>query len=345
MPPKPIPKTARLSSITDITGKKRLSMWERTLLGLDVKLSRNNLIWTTTTPLCFAQWRVSVFSLQEKIWVVGGYRSDGYVDDIEVFDPAAGTWSTIPYPFTYFGQAFVATANGMLYAVGGLSGCQTLASPVEEYNPSTGTITQKAALPTPCHDPGITSTADGKIYVMGGCLPPSSDPGGPPSAILTTVQIYDPGTNTWSTGNAMPVPRHQFSAVPAPNGNIYIIGGTDGNTELNRVDVYNPQTNSWQAASPMSTARRCLASVLGADGKIYAIGGLAGDASLKTVEVFDLANNTWTSSTPLSVGRWYHGAAALGNKIYACGGYMRVGPYQAGNANVYSLDSVEEGTI
>lgn len=77
----------------------------------------------------------------QKIWVVGGYRTDGYVDDIEVYDPATGTWSTIPYPFTYFGQAFVTTTNGMLYAVGGLSGCQTLAAPVEEYNPSTGAIT------------------------------------------------------------------------------------------------------------------------------------------------------------------------------------------------------------
>lgn len=345
MPPKPIGKIAHLSSIADITGKKRLSRWERALLGLDVKFSLNNLIWTTTTPLIFAQWRVSAFLLQQKIWIVGGYRTDGYVDDIEVFDPATGTWSAIPYPFTYFGQAFVTTAAGMLYAVGGLSGCQTLASPVEEYNPSTGTLTQKAFLPVPCHDPGIAATADGKIYVMGGCLPPSQDPGGPPSAILTAVQIYNPATNTWSTGNAMPVPRHQFSAVAAANGNIYVIGGTDGNTELNRVDIYNPQTNYWQASSPMPTARRCLASVLGSDGKIYAIGGLAGDASLKTVEVFDLTNNTWTSTTPLSVGRWYHGAAALGSTIYTCGGYMRVGPYQAGNANVYALDSVEEGAI
>lgn len=180
---------------------------------------------------------------------------------------------------------------------------------------------------------------------MGGCLPPSTNPGGPPSAILTTVQIYTPATDNWSSGTSMLVPRHQFSAIPIANGNIYIIGGTDGNTELNRVDVYNPQTKSWQAAAPMPTARRCLASVLAQDGKIYAIGGLAGDASLTTVEVFDPVTNTWSSNTPLSVGRWYLGAAALGNKILACGGYMRNGPYQAGNANIYVLDTVEEGTI
>jgi len=344
MPPKPISK--RLSSIAKISGKRRLSQWERVLLGQDITYALSDLTWTITTPMSRPRWRGNAFALLQQLWVVGGYHEDGSVADIEVFDPSTSLWSSIPYPFSYFGQAFVSTSNGLLYAVGGLESCQSLVSPVEEYNPATGLVTQKAALPTPCYNPGIASTPDGKIYVMGGCLPPtSSDPGGPPSAILNTVQIFNPQANTWSVGAPMPSPRFQHSAVTATDGRIYAIGGFDCQTELNRVDIYSPQTNSWQAAATMPTARRHFASVLAYNEKIYAIGGLKGDASLTTVEVFTPASNTWTSSTPLAAGRWYLGAAALGTKLYACGGYMRSGPYQPDNANVSALALVEEGTI
>lgn len=343
MPPKPTGR--RLSSIKKIAAKRRPSEWERVLLGQDITYSLNDLSWTAITPLSSPRWRGDAFALLQQIWVVGGYHADGTVANIEVFDPSTGTWSTVTYPFSYFGQAFVTTGNGLLYAIGGLESCQSLVTPVEEYDPSAGTITQKAALPVACYNPGTTSTPDGKIYVMGGCLPPSADPGGPPSAILNTVQIFQPQTNTWSAGTPMPMPRFQHAAVTAADGTIYVIGGFDGSTELNRVDAYDPQTDSWQTAAPMSTARRCFASVLAYNEKIYAIGGLNGDVSLSAVEVFTPASNTWTTATPLATGRWYLGAAASGTIIYACGGYMRSGPYQAGNANVTALAIVEEGII
>jgi N-acetylneuraminic acid mutarotase len=233
----------------------------------------------------------------------------------------------------------------MILAVGGLQDCQTLASPVEQYNPADGTLTQKAALPTACYNPGIATAPDGAVYVFGGCLPPTTDPGGPPSAILDIVQRFDPQANSWSTRRAMPGPRYQCSVVTGLDGKLYLIGGTDGHVELSRVDVYHPVADTWQAAAPMPTARRCLAAVLGQDGKIYAMGGLAGPAGLATVEQYDPVTNAWTSCAPLSLGRWYLGAAVLGNTMYACGGYVRNGPYQAGNANVIAQATVDEGTL
>jgi hypothetical protein len=293
------------------------------------------------TPLSHQRRLVDAFALQQKLWVVGGYNEDGSLADIEVLDPATGTWSTIPYPFTYFGQAFVTTSNGELYAVVGLESCQSLVTPVEKYDASTGVVTLRAPMPVAAYKPGIASTSTGRIYVMGGCLPPSVSPGGPPSAILTAVQVYDTQTDTWSTGPSMSIPRYQFPAVTAPDGRIYAFGGTDGNQELQRVDVFDPKSNSWQPAAPMPTARRCLAATLAPNNKIYVVGGLAGDAGLATVEIYDLATNTWTTGTPLSEGRWYLGAAAVGSTIYTCGGLERNGPYQAGNANVSALASVE----
>lgn len=340
------PARKPFASIVEIVGKRRPTGWEQIVLGVDIKRpSRSRLMWNSIGSLSQPRWGVSAFALQQKIWVVGGYCEDGSVADIEVLDPATNTWSTNAYPFTAFGQAFVATPSGMIFAVGGLESCQSQVTSVEEYNPSTGAVTPKAPVPTASYAPGAASTADGRIYVMGGCLPPSADPGGPPAAILPTVQIYDPQTNTWSSGRSMPVPRYQFPAITAPDGKIYAIGGTDGEREWNRVDVYDPQTDSWVQAAPMPTARRCLAAVWAVNNTIYALGGLSGVSSLATVEIYDLTSSTWTSGTPLGVGRWYLAAAALGSKIYSCGGYQRIGPYQPGNANVNAVATVEESSI
>jgi N-acetylneuraminic acid mutarotase len=280
-----------------------------------------------------------------KIWVLGGFHDDGSPADIEVFDPISGVWSVIPYPFSHSGPAFT-VSNGLIYAVGGLQSCQVLVTAVEEYDPVSGTLKQLQPIPIACHAPGICSTGNGKIYVMGGCTPPTADPGGPQGSILNTVQIYDPSTNSWGTGAPMSISRYQFCAVPAPNGNIYAIGGFDGHSELSRLDIYKPAANTWQALNaPMPTPRRCLASVLASDGKIYAIGGLGAGSSLATVEVFDPVSITWTTGFPLASGRWYLGAACSKNKIFALGGLMRTGPYQPDNANVSVLATVEQGTI
>lgn len=65
-----------------------------------------------------------------------------------------------------------------------------------------------------------TSVVDGKIYVIGGYLDPavSGYPG------VTTVEVYDPATDTWTTAPDMPKGRFapRSSVV---DGKIYVIGG------------------------------------------------------------------------------------------------------------------------
>ena len=58
---------------------------------------------------------------------------------------------------------------------------------------------------------------------------------------LSTVEEYNPDTNTWSSKASMPTARAGL-AVAEVDGMIYAIGGDDGT-----VEVYNPATNTWSS--------------------------------------------------------------------------------------------------
>src|SRR5262249_12590832 len=162
-----------------------------------------------------------------------------------------------------------------------------------------------------------------------------------------TVEIYDPTTNSWSTGAPMPTARTGLVAA-AVNGKVYAIGGLVNGplftgaptvcsiyyyvcytfTMLNTLEIYDPVTNTWTAGAPMPTARGNLAAAV-VNGKIYAIGGsgtytdfqagtnvVATFDALATVEAYDPATDTW-SSAPLGPGGTGLAAAAVNGKIYA----------------------------
>src|SRR5207249_2121084 len=110
--------------------------------------------------------------------------------------------------------------------------------------------------------------ADGRIYAIGGF----SD------FTKSTVEAYNPASNSWSTLAPMPTARVFLAAVAGADGRIYAIGGFNyfglnngvDAVALNTVEAYNPASNSWSTLAPMPTARGYLAAVAGADGRIYA---------------------------------------------------------------------------
>ena len=100
------------------------------------------------------------------------------------------------------------------------------------------------------------ATADGKIYVMGGRT------AGAYSTVNVT-EIYDPSTNSWTTGAPLLYPVVAYASAVV-NNKIYVIGGQDElfgfngfvpfgepapnptpNINVQFTQIYNPATNSW----------------------------------------------------------------------------------------------------
>ena len=76
----------------------------------------------------------------------------------------------------------------------------------------------------------FTAVVNGKIYAINGAE------NYPPSTLLTTVEEYDPTTDTWSTKTPAPLGRIAIGGSSLSiNGKIYIVGGRGNELE----DIYS----------------------------------------------------------------------------------------------------------
>jgi N-acetylneuraminic acid mutarotase len=238
-------------------------------------------------------------------------------------EPGAGEWRTLAPSSSNRQEVSYVQVGGRFYLAGG----STLH---EVYDPVADTWSTIAPLPMNLdHIQGVT--IDGLIYYIGGL---SNWPG----PHTSTVYIYNPETNSFRQGAAMPEGRGRGAGgVAVHGGKIYYAGGLHGSRAEARAvawfDVYDPATNSWQALPDMPTARDHFhAAVVG--GVFYAIGGRDKDIDATTaiVEAYTFASGSWsTLPTALPTERGGFAAAVVGDEIMIMGG--------EGGGNTY--DTVE----
>ena len=151
-----------------------------------------------------------------KIYAIGSQSSDTGTP-VEVYDPATNTWTKKADAPTKRWAMRGGVVNGKLYVIAGTIGPSI--STVEEYDPVADTWTRKADIPTPREFHSVT-VVDRIIYAIGGAFFPGDDTHTP----LSSVEAYDPGTDTWTEKADMPTPRVHLS-VCAVKGKIYAFGG------------------------------------------------------------------------------------------------------------------------
>lgn len=173
-----------------------------------------------------------------------------------------------------------------------------------------------------------SAVVGGKIYVIGG------DTGTSTTRAVTTLEVYDPQTDSWSapatTGYFRGRTRCTASSV---GGKIYVIGGYDtlSGTPITQVAVFDPATSHWDTvATTGDQTPRWGHSAEVVDGKIYVLGGLNSYGGYETVrfgfsyyfDVFDPATNSWTqpNETGDFTPRYPVATAFLDGKIYLVGG-------------------------
>ena len=75
---------------------------------------------------------------------------------------------------------------------------------------------------------------------------------------LTSVERYDPDTDTWEMVAPMKTARSESSAAVL-DGKLYVAGGQseplDISTIISTVERYDPSANVWEEVAPMIKAR------------------------------------------------------------------------------------------
>jgi len=183
--------------------------------------------WETKAPMPTIRSQLQASAVNGKIYVIGGLLEDGEILRVnEVYDPATDTWTAKRLiPYGVYSHSSVVVDN-KIYVISGQSngtgksghigGPQT-----QIYNTKTDSWTLGTAPPQPAHRSGAVVTsgalAPKRIYVIGGEV-------GFMEA-TNTNQVYNPQTDTWSTGTSMPTAR-QGLGVAVVNDLIYALGGS-----------------------------------------------------------------------------------------------------------------------
>ena len=137
--------------------------------------------------------------------------------------------------------------------------------PMFIYDPATDTWAQSEALMPTGREHLAVVVAEGKLFVIGGRYNQDIN--------VATVEIFDPQTNTWTSGPDLLTPVSGLTAVYL-EGRIHVTGGEDlfANSVSNQHQVLDLTTMTWEEWAPLPGGRHGLTSQV-VDGKWVVIGG------------------------------------------------------------------------
>jgi hypothetical protein len=133
------------------------------------------------------------------------------------------------------------------------------------------------------------------------------------------LAIYDPSTDSWTTGATNPKP-YAGSGTAVLGGKMYIVGGcTAVSCGTSDVMVYEPGSDTWsQAASyPEPVSWESCGTIAG---KLYCAGGTTDSGTIVHTYVYDPGSDSWSQLANLPMDLWGSGYTAAEGKLLVSGG-------------------------
>lgn len=260
-----------------------------------------------------------VAALGLQIAVVGGFDAPDHVTaEVDVFDSAAGAWTTLHDAPVAWSDPDLAGVGDTLYLAGGLEGAaRTARGEAFALDPLSGAWQPIPPLP-PGDERGAAGVVGtpGRIYLLGGV---SS------TGVLDRCVAFDIAQQRWLALPALPAPRAHPAAMQRSDGWLIVAGGfADRDGADPRDDVWGlpPLGTAWQPLAPMHLAGAadarggCAYGVV--LGQLTCAGGRGPGALV--VESYDPYLDAWTRRDDMPVERTATPGAAAGGRLFVPGG-------------------------
>ena len=217
----------------------------------------------------------------------------------EIYNPSTGGWSSAEDMATdRIRPVAILLTDGRVLVAGGSS-----LSSAELYDPVAGEWSGAASMSTGRVSPKAMRLQSGKVLVVGG-----TDQTGNAARGNTSVEIYDPIEDTWSTTGSIAQPGRWGRWIVLLRDGRVLAGGGGTGTQLSIksyhigcgqcVEIFDPGSDTWSSVANMNKARFWGAAALLQDGKVLVVGGIdETGTNLRSAEIYDPATDTWTLTT------------------------------------------------
>lgn len=193
---------------------------------------------------------------------------------VDAYDPVANSWANLTSASPKNGTGLwytIDTENRLVFFGGGSANTNAYV-----YDIAANDFTAIAA-PATIRQYARAHFYEGKVYLFGGYNG---------SASVGTMQVYDPGTNTWAAEVSMDSgSRHTFASALIGSRVFVAAGERAGTGTLADVWVYDIETSTWGQLADIPTGSLVLGGGVELGGYFFVAGGNHGGASFGTNNV------------------------------------------------------------